>query len=295
MKNFKNYLSNGSKNRFGIWCYEWNGTNVLPNNFNHCYKYCDRLLAPSNFSKEIFLNSGIPESIITVIPHGINSKDYLSNSKIKLPTKKSFKILANIAQNHLRKNIPVLLEAYGKAFTDKDDVCLIIKGKGKAPTQNFDVSLDDCIKNYKSKYTAEFKLLPEYIVNMADLYNSIDVVFTMSHCEGFYFPGLEALAAGKLNIAPNYGGQLDFLDTSNSLLVSGKEVRAEPRSMYWEPKNNAIWFEPDIDDAVDKLREAFKNYEKLNEVSKLNRDTILKEYSWNNITSKIINLCQNSQ
>jgi glycosyltransferase involved in cell wall biosynthesis len=290
MKNFPNLLKNGKKNRFGIWCYEWNGKNVLPDGFAANYKYCDKILAPSNFAKEVFLNSAIPESHIEVISHGINFTN--SKKQIKLPTNKKVKILANIAQNHMRKNISGLLTAYGKAFNSKDDVCLIIKGKGKKITNSFDVSLNDLIKEYKSKYNAEIKLYEEYIENIQDLYNSIDIVFTMSHCECFYYPGLEALASGKLNIAPNYGGQLDFLNNNNSLLVSGKIERANPSSMYWTSKNNAEWFMPDIDDAIDKLRYAYNNFEKENYKLELNKENIISEYNWDNITSKILSLAK---
>lgn len=289
MKNFPLYLKNGKKNRFGIWCYEWNGKNVLPEGFASNYKYCDAILAPSNFAKDIFINSGVPENHIKVISHGIS--DFKSKKQIKLPTNKKVKIFANIAQNHIRKNIPGLLEAYGKAFTDKDDVCLIFKGKGKKITHSFDVSLDDFLNDYKKKYSAEIKQLNVFVDNIEELYNSVDIVFTMSHCEGFYYPGLEALAAGKLNVAPNYGGQLDYLNENNSLLISGKIERANPSSMYWTPKNNAEWFVPSIDDAIDKLRYAYNNYELKNKILQENSQNIIKEYSWDNITNKIIGLC----
>ena len=85
------------------------------------------------------MDSGIPESAIKVIPHGIDVADYQKTSTISLSTKKKFRLLANIAQNHRRKNIPGLLEAYGKAFTDKDDVCLILKAKDKPITMAFEV------------------------------------------------------------------------------------------------------------------------------------------------------------
>lgn len=292
MKNFPMYLSSGTKNRFGIWCYEWAGKNVLPNGFAKNYKHCDSLLAPSTFAKQVFMDSGVPESIIKVIPHGIDDSYFSKNSTIKLPTNKKFKILANIAQNHLRKNISGLLEAYGKAFNNSDDVCLILKAKHKEVKMPFDISLEMCLKNFYQKYPnhAEIKLFSEFITDMSDLYRSVDAVYTLSHCEGFYMPGQESIASGKIAIAPNWGGQLDFLNENNSLLISGKEVRATPRSMYWESKPNAMWFEPSIDDAVDKLRYAYQNYEILNQKVEQDKINIQKKYSWSSITKQIMDL-----
>jgi len=289
-RNFPFYLSNGSKNRFGIWTYEWNGKNVLPSGFAKNHQHCDAILAPSNFSKDIFINSGVPENKIKVIPHGIDKTQYVGTSTIQLNTNKKFKILANIAQNHKRKNIPGLLEVYGKAFTKNDDVCLILKGKSKKVENTFDVSLDDCIKNFKKQFPnhAEYKIYTEFIDDISSLYRSVDAVFTMSHGEGFFFPGLEAAASKKITIAPNYGGQLDFLNLNNSLLISGTEERADPKSMYWEQKNNAVWFRPDIDDAVDKLRHAYENFEDFN--SNIDNKSIIENYKWDNIVQQMLKL-----
>jgi len=293
MKNFPVYLNAGTKNRLGTWIYEWFGKNSLPTGFAKYYKYCDYLCSPSQFGKQIFMDNGIPETVIKVIPHGINADDYQKTSTIKLPTQKKFKLLANIAQNHRRKNIPGLLEAYGKAFTSKDDVCLILKAKDKPITMQFEVSLKDCLSRFYQQFShhAEIKVFSEYVDDISDLYRSVDAVYTASHCEGFYMPGLEALAAGKINIVPNWGGQLDFLNDSNALLIDGKETRADSRSLYWENKNNTIWFQPSIDDAVEKLRYAYQNYEKLNEQIDKGRQNVYHAYDWPVIAQKFIDLC----
>jgi glycosyltransferase involved in cell wall biosynthesis len=90
-------------------------------------------------------------------------------------------------------------------------------------------------------------------------------------------------------IAPAWGGQLDFLNENNSLLVSGKEMRADPKSMYWEGKNNAICFNPNTDEAADKLKQAYSNYEIIN--ANIDKEYIFTKYSWDNIAHEIIKLC----
>lgn len=289
MKNFPFILSHGNKNRIGIWCYEWAGKNVIPSGFAKHYKACDYLCPPSEFAKQVFLDSGIPEKSMKVIPHGINVSNFKNTDTLDI-SKRRFKILANIAQNHMRKNIPGLLDAYGKAFNSKDDVCLILKAKDREVTQQFEVSLKGCLKKFYEKYPkhGEVKVFSDFVDDISILYRSVDCVFTMAHSECFYFPGLEGLAAKKFSIAPNWGGQLDFLNESNSLLVSGKEVMADPRSMYWESKSNAIWFEPNIDDAVEKLRYAYNNFEALN--NKIDQESILKLYDWKNIAKQYVGL-----
>jgi O-antigen biosynthesis alpha-1,2-mannosyltransferase len=294
MKNWEHLLSSGDRNRIALWCYEWKGKNVLPTGWAKNYKYCDFIAAPSNFTKQSFIDSGIPESAIKVISHGVDDA-YLTNVDITpLPTKKGVKILVVLAQNHLRKNIPGLLEAYGKAFTDKDDVSLILKAKEKPVQQPFDVSLKECLANFYRKYPrhAEVILYSDFLSDMSALYRSVDIVYGLAHCEGFYFPALEGLLSGKVNIAPKWGGQLDFLDSSNALLVEGKEARANPRSIYWQSRENAICYMPSIDDAVEKLRYAYHNHQQLNRRIEPQLPALRIKYSWNTVVSQMLSYCK---
>lgn len=294
MKNFPIFFTNSNKNRLGTWVYEFNGKNALPTGFAKNYKNCDHLISPSNFGKDIFMNSGIPEDKIKIIPHGIDINQYKKTTTIKLPTSKKCKILLNLAQLHSRKNIPGALEAYGKAFTKDDDICLIIKAKDKKPQFPFDVSLSDCLNKFYKQFPnhAEVKVFSEFIEDMSDLYRSIDITFTASFCEGYYMVGMESLAAGKLCIAPKYGGQLDFLNDDNSFLIEGKIERAPAQALYWEPKPNTVWFRISIDHAVQQLKFAYQNYETLNAKLELQRPQIYQNYSWENVASQFINLCE---
>jgi len=289
-KNVLPLLGNTSKNRFNVWVYEWK--NAMPTGFAKNYQHCEYMCPPSNFGKQIYLDAGIPENRIKVIPHGIDAEKYRQTSTIELTTKKKFKLLANIAQLHLRKNIPGLLEAYGKAFSNKDDVCLILKVKDKPVISQFEVSLKDCLNTFYQQFPrhAEVKIFSDFIEDVSSLYRSIDCVYSLSNCEGFLFPLIEGISAGKLGLCPNWGGQLDFLNNSNALLISGKEERADPKSMYWESSPRAIWFKPSIDDAVSKLRYAYENYEALNAKVEKQREDVYAKYDWQVIANQFISL-----
>src|SRR5271154_5238289 len=129
LRNFCNYMIRGDKNRFGIWNYE---TTVLPTAFAKYYKCVDKVLPSSEFSKKIFVANGMPADKQVVVPHGIYLERFQNLGKYPLKTTKKYKILCNIAQPHLRKNIPGLLRAFGKAFTKADDVCLVFKVSRKS-------------------------------------------------------------------------------------------------------------------------------------------------------------------
>jgi glycosyltransferase involved in cell wall biosynthesis len=291
LKNFGQYFIRGSKNRFGIWNYE---TTVLPKAFGKFHLSVDKVLPSSEFSKKIFLDNGIPADKQVVVPHGIHLDRFQNLGKYPLKTQKKYKILCNIAQPHLRKNIPGLLATYGEAFTKDDDVCLVLKISTKSSQSAFDVPFKSIFQDFKAKYKncAEIEIIDTFITDIEPLYNACDVVITMAHTECFWMPGLEGFAANKVVIAPRYGGQLDYMNDQNSVLIDGREIRADNRMQYWEPSPYARCFDPDVKQAAEKLRDVIKNYDDyLNKFSPKMQE-ILPEYSWDKVAEKIVGLCK---
>jgi O-antigen biosynthesis alpha-1,2-mannosyltransferase len=291
LRNFGNYFVRGSKNRFGIWNYE---TTVLPKAFAKYYQFVDKVVPSSNFSKQIFTDNGMPEDKQIVIPHGIHLDRFQNLGKYPLKTKKKYKILVNIAQPHLRKNIPGLLTTWGKAFTKQDDVCLVLKIAKKSPNPAFDVNVKELLKNLSLRYKnhAEIEIVDNFIIDIETLYNSCDVVWTMTHAECFWMPGLEGFAANKIVISPRYGGQLDYMNDNNSILIDGKLIRADHKMQYWEPSPYAAVFDPDTDQAALKLKEVISNYGDYLKSFSPNMQEILPNYSWTKVAQRFVDLCQ---
>jgi glycosyltransferase involved in cell wall biosynthesis len=290
--NFTKYLDR-SKIKFGIWTSEFNSDkNPLPAGFAKFCQYPDKILAPSKFSKDIFINSGIQENKIEVIPHGIDVSLFDQATPFKLKTNKSAKIFLNFGQPHLRKNIKDTLEVYGKAFSKKDDVCLVIKGINKIPQQPFEVSYEKLFKEFRFKYSnhAEVEFIDGFIPNIFSLYKVCDIYFSTTWGEGYGYPFLESLLSGLINIAPNYSGYLDFLNENNSFLISGRLAPAPKEALYWDANVNANIFKINIDEAVDKLKFVVKNKDIIKEKLKSNRSIVLEKYSWDKVTDQIIEL-----
>lgn len=285
MMNFPRYFTRGDSNRFGIWCYEFAGKNALPNGFAKNHVFVDKILAPSTQAKEVFVDSGVPENKIKVIPHGYDDS-YLNRSN-KLFESNKFVFGSNIAQPHLRKNIKGLLEGWGKAFNKKDDVVLYLKVSSKKGNLPFEVDFYSILNEFKKTYKdhAEIIVIDKFIDNISDFYRSCDAIYSLSNAESFLMPALEALVSNKVLICSNYGGQLDFCNNDNSLLVDGKIIRANPKMLYWENKTNTFVFEPNTDDAAEKLKYAFNNKDKI--ISKINRQEIIDNYSWSSVYDRI--------
>lgn len=291
LRNFDHYFVRGDRNRFGIWNYE---TTILPVGFGKFYRGVDKVLPSSNFSKKIFTDNGMPEEKQVMIPHGIHLDRFQNLGKYPLKTKKKYKILCNIAQPHLRKNIPGLLATWGKAFTEADDVCLVLKISKKSPNPLFDVNFAEMFNNFKARFKkhAEIEIIDTFITDIETLYNAVDVVMTMSHAECFWMPGLESFAANKIVVAPRYGGQLDYMNDDNSILIDGKIIRADLKMQYWEPSPLAAVFDPSTDQAAAKLKDLIANYDDYLKKFSPKMQEILPNYTWTKVAERIVGLCK---
>lgn len=297
MINFPEYLKHGSKNRFGIWNYEYLSTRQgtgLPG-FGKYHKFVDKFLPSSTFSKEVFAKMGIPEEHMVVVPHGIQLEDFENKNKWNIKTDKNIKILLNIAQPHKRKAIHLALAAFGEAFSKDDDVCLVAKiSTGNKSNHLFDVDFHKIYRDFEHKYPkhAEVKIITEFIPNIVELYNSCDLNFSATHCECWHLPSLEALAAGLVNVVPRYGGLLDFCNDNNSILMDGKIRRAPKDHQYWNYSSYAGHFVIDVEDAAKKLKYAVDNVDELREKFLPEMRNTANKFTWDNAVSKILELCE---
>lgn len=295
--NWPIYLANGTKNRFAIWNYEYNikqgSPDALLQGFAKYWRATDKILPSSSFTKDVFRSMLIPDEKMVVVPHGINLEDFSYDKKYPLKTKKSKKILLNIAQPHKRKALPLALKSFGKAFTKKDDVCLIAKVfKQNNKGQQFDIDFSSLYKTFESKFPnhAEVEFIYDYIPNIADIYKSCDINFSATHAECWHLPSLEALASNIINVVPNYGGQLDFCNENNSILINGKVVRCSPDNLYWKPNNFAVHFEIDTDDAALKLRKAVEENDQLKSKFQPYCQEVVSKFTWENVAKQILDL-----
>jgi len=166
--------------------------------------------------------------------------------------------------------------------------------KQNKANHNFDVDFDSIFKTFKRKFPnhAEIELVHDYIPNIADIYRSCDINFSATHAECWHLPSLEALAAGIVNVVPRYGGQLDFCNDNNSLLIEGRTVRAPRDHQYWKFNPYAVHFEIDTKDAAKKLQTAVSDYDSLVTKYQPHMKSTAKQFTWENAAKGILDLCE---
>lgn len=287
---FKDLINRFDKDRIGKYVYvEHKTPNVLnnvkdadlsvgytvwetpesPKEFRSFLDTKDVILTPSQFSADSLRCSGTRTSI-QVIPHIIDFSKFNPNIEVNKPDKLTF--LYN-GEFTTRKGIDILLEAYCKAFTSKDDVVLFLK----TYLLDRNVSNNNYIMNYIREFKKKFTDAPDIRVmdgiisddDLPKLYASCDVFVTATRGEGFGLPIAEALACGKPVIVPSAGGFDEFCKGNHAYRVRGKFVdidssKLEPsRKLY----SNQRWFECDVDGFVEAFRYTYDMGR--NEINKL--------------------------
>jgi glycosyltransferase involved in cell wall biosynthesis len=296
--NFPHRFAAKARCKLGIYNYE---SSILPPGWADYHKYVDYILPSSEYCKDIFINAGIPNEKLFVLPLGIDF-DLLNSphDKLALQTKKRFKLL-NVSIPHMRKNIPALIDAYLKEFSASDDICLVIKSSAtKIEDANYEINVVDMIRQVTAENVKKFpdKLMPEIelvdfkFVNMATIYTQCDALINVASSEGFGLPLLEAMACNKIVAAPDFGGVKDFLNVDNSLVIDAMEIYAPPAYQYWYATKGATISFPISESMQKVMRNLYENKEELHKKFEKNMKATVAKYTWDNAANIVTNLLE---
>ena len=249
--------------------------------------YLQGITVMSEQVKKILIDNGV-KLPIKVAGLGI---DHLNNVQsvhdLKINAKK-YKIL-HISSCFPRKGIDILLQAYAEVFSIEDDVSLIIK-----TFDNPHNKIDSILQNFRRTYPK----FPDVVVIKDDLnegqikalYQESDLLVAPSRGEGFGLPIAEAMLFGLPVITTNWGGQLDFCDSTNSWLIDYQFVRSDSHFNL----SHSYWAEPLRDD-LSKLILQVYNLPK-SEIEKkveLARSSISR-FNWDIVAKKNISFVKNN-
>lgn len=105
-------------------------------------------------------------------------------------------------------------------------------------------------------------------------------------------PLLEALACGSVVIAPRHGGQLDFLDDGNALLVDTGEMRAPLSMQYWTHAQDAVVGDPSERHCAELMRRVYADPAKEKaRVAAASRATA-ERFTWEAAARQIVDLAE---
>ena len=156
-----------------------------------------------------------------------------------------------------RKNPEAILFALEKAFQTTDDVCLVLKT----------INADDKSANFQhfQQLLTQSVLADKVILvngslsrnDLMNLINAADCYISLHRSEGLGLGMLEAMSMGKPVIGTAYGGNTDFMNHTNALLVGYEPVAVQPGN---EPyKAGWMWAEPNVEQAAQYMHQLYTN------------------------------------
>jgi glycosyltransferase involved in cell wall biosynthesis len=268
-------------------------TTVAPIEFIHGCNRMDLIIVPSQFTKEVLLKTAYQEKDnrtgqvinnfkvtkpIEVLFEGFNNNTFGASD---IPTiteldqiKEDFAFLFTghwLAGDlgHDRKDVGMTIKSFCHAFRgDKKAPALVLKtssaGFGVRDREAMAGRIEELTQEFGKDCPSIYLLHGEFTEDeMHGLYEhrKIKAMVSFTHGEGFGRPLLEFSLTGKPVIASNWSGHLDFLK-DGAVLLDGELKEVHPSSQNQFLLQGSKWFYVNYSNAISKLKDIYKNYDK---------------------------------
>ena len=254
-------------------------------------RYCnmlDELWVPTKWDKEKFIKAGVMIPIY-VIYQGIDPNYFHPDyAPMVNDAKETYKFICNAAW-YPRKNLKNMITAFQAEFSDRDDVCLILKTLNLGLNDGIQKELE---KIEKTEGRANIYVREEELADhvLPSLYTCGDCFLLPTHGEGWGLPIFEALACGIPVITTDYGAPAEVLRDKKGMPLPGVHFIEAGRSISDEPYvyiEGKEWAEPNMMHFRKLMREVYTNRHEEKAKALKTSEFIRKEFSWTNVCVKI--------
>jgi glycosyltransferase involved in cell wall biosynthesis len=280
------YAKNVSK-RVGCTIFE---TDRIPDKWVRYCNQMDKVWVPSKFNFETFSRAGVKPSNLRVIPYGIDTSIFKPRNSSGMQSERRPFCFLYVSNFSWRKGFDLLVEAYFKEFTEKDDVSLILKTDGtKEMVFSSIAERVGLTRDNLPHITFINKPLTQN--ELIDLYAKCDLYISTDRANGWGMPCMEAMAMGKPAATINWSGSTEFMNKKNSLLIqpTGKLVPVDERlSSIYHTLRGHQWAEVHVEEVQRVLRFAYENPEVLREIGQHGLKDVHENFSVEKIAGRII-------
>ncbi len=223
--------------------------------WHSAFDYYDEIWVPSDFTREaIAAVSPIPVRKITY-PFYLNETEATPDRKRFGLTNDDYVFLFNfdfLSTTH-RKNPGAVIEAFRRAFRPDDSAVLVIK----SINWEHDRAGRELLERQSEGLRVVFLEAHQPGAEVMALFASADCYASLHRSEGLGLGMVQAMYLGKPVIATGYSGNLEFMNSENSLLVNYEMTELEEDSGPYE--RGTRWAAPDVDHAAMLMRWVYEH------------------------------------
>lgn len=236
------------RNRYRIayWAYE---LARVPDEWVRASQAFHEIWAPSAFVVEALKASGVTTPV-RLMPHPVALGLPAENLEARTSADFTILTLGDLHSSAARKNLIGAINIYTHAFPTPGQARLIVKVREDAAHPAF---LAQARHVARGRTDIQF-LTGDLTTNeMHQLIASSGLVLSPHRAEGFGLPLAEALLAGVPVLATGWSGNVDFMAGLPELSIKYSLVPVRDAHRIYRARGQQ-WAEPDMQDAVEKLR-----------------------------------------
>lgn len=188
---------------------------------------------------------------------------------------RSFRFL-HVSSCFPRKGADAMLAAYGQAFSEHDDVSLIIKTFANPHNE-----IHEWLRQARDKHPnyPHVILIEEDLddAHLKALYGQCQALIAPSRAEGFGLPMAEAMLSGLAVITTGWSGQTDFCSDETAWLIDYDFEKAQTHFGLY----GSVWANPRTEHMASLMREVWQMPEEQRQAkAQVGRQALLHSHKW---------------
>lgn len=245
----------------------------IPRTWAEILNQMDAVIVPSQFCYESFIESGVTPELMHLVPLGIGE----IYQPIERSTERPLTFLAFMDRG-MRKGGNLAIQAFVKAFGDRDDVKLLLKSRIARVPYSFTNSNIELIQEDMTED------------ELFELYRQCDVLINPHRGEGFGLIPREFAATGGIALTTAWSGTADCLDAWGYSLPYDLEPAKWENFPFADDENHGRWALPNIEAIADVLIEVDANIDHYREQSANKSATARHLYKWREFALGVLNV-----
>jgi glycosyltransferase involved in cell wall biosynthesis len=241
----------------------------------------------SDFVVDTLRQTGFDRHKLKRVPLGFNPETYNTGVQPESPPTNKKCCFIHVSIPYVSyKGIDLLLRAYTREFTDRDDVCLFLQTR---PYRGMERRLAEIVAEERRRARRS----PEVVVHdafvteeqLARWYAASRCYVQTSRASGFDMPPLSALACGTPVIAVGWGGHMEYCDERTEFILPYALRRRPTLEAEEDVASIPVWAEADVEALQAAMRVVYESPREAAERGAEAARRVVRTHTWRHAAS----------